>query len=102
MRKSSLVILAAVALPFAAGAQQPVQYWSTPVPAKVKVPAYVTRAMDDPARASDRKDDVRRQMAAVMVFTGVKPGDTVLELAPGTGYWTRVFSQIVGPKGHVY
>ncbi|MGH8190541.1 MAG: class I SAM-dependent methyltransferase, partial [Rhodanobacteraceae bacterium] len=26
----------------------------------------------------------------------------VLELVPGSGYWTRVFSQIVGPTGHVY
>ncbi|MGH8190848.1 MAG: class I SAM-dependent methyltransferase [Rhodanobacteraceae bacterium] len=102
MWKSSLVLLTALVLPFAAGAQQSHPYWLTPVAANVKVPAYVTRAMDDPARAADRKDDVRRQMAAVMVFTGVKPGDTVLELAPGTGYWTRVFSQIVGPKGHVY
>lgn len=77
-------------------------HWATPVPAQVQVPAYVTKAMDDPARAFQKEDDVRRQMAAVMAFTGVKPGDTVLELAPGTGYWTRVFSQIVGPKGHVY
>ena len=102
MRKSSLVLLAAFVLPFAAGAQQAPRDWSPPVAAKVHVPAYVTKAMNDPARAEDRKDDVRRQMAAVMAFTGVKPGDTVLELAPGSGYWTRVFSQIVGPKGHVY
>jgi predicted methyltransferase len=26
----------------------------------------------------------------------------VLELIPGSGYFTRVFSAIVGPKGHVY
>jgi predicted methyltransferase len=37
-----------------------------------------------------------------MTFSGVKPGQQVLELAPGSGYWTRVFSAIVGPKGHVY
>lgn len=66
------------------------------------VPAYVTAAMHDPARAADAKDDARRQMAAVMTFTTVKPGDSVLELDPGTGYWTRVFSQVVGPQGHVY
>jgi len=66
------------------------------------VPAYVTRAIMDPAREADRADDQRRQMAAVMTFTGVKPGDKVMELVPGRGYWTRVFSGIVGDKGHVY
>src|SRR5207342_2487654 len=30
------------------------------------------------------------------------PGDNVLELVPGSGYFTRVFSKVVGPKGHVY
>ncbi|WP_437343399.1 class I SAM-dependent methyltransferase [Rhodanobacter geophilus] len=66
------------------------------------IPAYVTAAIKDPARAADTKDDARRQMAAVMTFAQVKPGATVLELVPSSGYWTRVFSAIVGPGGHVY
>src|SRR5690348_3439465 len=66
------------------------------------VPAYVTAAINDPARAADHHDDARRQIAAVMTFAQVKPGDTVVELVPASGYWTRVFSAIVGPKGHVY
>jgi len=41
-------------------------------------------------------------MAAVLAFTGVKLGDDVLELVLGTGYCTRVFSQIVRSGGHVY
>lgn len=64
--------------------------------------ADITRAMQDPARAADRTNDQRRQMAAILTFTGIKPGDDVLELVPGSGYWTRVFSRIVGSKGHVY
>lgn len=70
--------------------------------AGANVPAYITTAINDPARKADKTDDQRRQMAAVMTFTEVKPGQNVLELVPGQGYWTRVFSQIVGPKGHVY
>ena len=66
------------------------------------VPAYVTAAVNDPARAADQHDDARRQIVAVMSFAGVKPGQSVLELDPGHGYWTRVFSAIVGPNGHVY
>jgi len=100
MRTPSLVLLAAVALPLAANAQS-----SAPSAASAqtaKVPAYVTKAINDPVRAADRKDDARRQIAAVMTFAGVKPGDKVLELVPASGYWTRVFSRIVGPGGHVY
>jgi predicted methyltransferase len=94
-------LLAALALPLAANAQSAAPS-STPATQAANVPAYVTKAIDDPARAADRKDDARRQIAAVMTFAGVKPGDKVLELDPGSGYWTRVFSRIVGPNGHVY
>lgn len=66
------------------------------------IPAYVSAAVANPARAADAKDDDRRQLAAIMAFAEVKPGDTVLELVPGSGYWTRVFSGIVGPDGKVY
>ena len=100
MRCSGYALTAALLLPLAATAQPT---GSAPTSSgAVNVPAYITRAINDPARAADRKDDVRRKMADVMTFTGVKPGDKVLELVPGTGYWTRVFSQIVGSEGHVY
>ncbi len=67
-----------------------------------EVPAYLTKAMASPARDQDKADDARRQMAAVMQFAGVKPGQDVLELVPGRGYWTLVFSGVVGTAGHVY
>ena len=66
------------------------------------VPAYVTAALDAPARKDDVANDARRQVAAVMTFAQVQPGQKVAELIPGRGYWTRVFSGIVGPQGHVY
>lgn len=65
-------------------------------------PAYVSAALHDPARKDDAANDERRHPAEVMAFTKVKPGQKVLELVPGSGYWTRIFSAIVGPKGHVY
>ncbi|HET7370938.1 MAG TPA: methyltransferase, partial [Gammaproteobacteria bacterium] len=89
-------MLAAVLLPAFAPAQQASEATDT------AVPPYVTAAINDPARQADKADDARRKMAAVMTFTEVRPGDEVLELAPGSGYWTRVFSTIVGPRGHVY
>ncbi len=62
----------------------------------------VTRALADPARADQQGDDARRQAAAVLQFAGVKPGDVVVDYLPGSGYWTRIFSGVVGANGHVY
>jgi predicted methyltransferase len=66
------------------------------------LPAYVSQAVADAGRDADRKDDARRHGAELVAFSGVKPGDTVLELVPGGGYFTRIFSRIVGDTGHVY
>ena len=35
-------------------------------------------------------------------FARVDPGSTVIDVYPGDGEWTRLFSGIVGPKGRVY
>ncbi len=67
------------------------------------MPASIVAAVADPARpADDRARDVARKPAEVVAFAGVKPGDTVVDLIPGGGYFTRVFSKAVGPTGHVY
>ncbi|NUS38339.1 MAG: class I SAM-dependent methyltransferase [Lysobacter sp.] len=66
------------------------------------IPAYVQAAVADPGREADRAKDANRHAAEVVAFAGVKPGDKVLELVPGGGYFTRVFSKVVGDKGHVY
>lgn len=89
MRLTLFAALLALMAPFAARAADP-------------TPAYVIAALNAPARKADVVDDVRRQAAAVVTFTGVKPGSKVLELVPGEGYWTRIFSGVVGAKGHVY
>ncbi|MEP6898381.1 MAG: methyltransferase [Rhodanobacter sp.] len=66
------------------------------------VSAVVAKAVNDPARQTDKTNDARRKVAALMMFAEVRPGQKVLELIPGSGYFTRVFSAIVGPQGHVY
>jgi predicted methyltransferase len=66
-------------------------------------PAFLERAVADAHRPdADRSRDAARKPAEVLAFAGVKPGDKVLELLPGRGYFTRVFSLAVGPGGHVY
>jgi predicted methyltransferase len=63
----------------------------------------VAAAIADPARAAHRNAaDARRKPAEMILLSGVKPGDRVLDLIPGDGYWTRIFSKIVGPEGRVY
>ena len=46
--------------------------------------------------------DGNRKPAETIAFAGVKPGMVVGEFYPGGGYFTRMLSDVVGPKGHVY
>jgi predicted methyltransferase len=67
------------------------------------VPATVAAAVADHGRpADDTARDAARKPAQVVAFAGVKPGDKVLELLPGSGYFTRILSKIVGPSGHLW
>src|SRR6202043_3072361 len=90
MRTLFLAACAAVGLAAAAVAAAPA------------IPAYVSAAVADKGRDADREVDARRHPAEVIAFSGVKPGDKVVDLIPGSGYFTKVFSKAVGPKGHVY
>ncbi len=63
----------------------------------------ITAAVADPGRpAADTARDAVRKPAEMLAFAGLKSGDTVLEVLPGGGYFTRLISKAVGPKGHVY
>jgi predicted methyltransferase len=71
--------------------------------AEAATPAYVTAAVADPARpAADTQRDADRKPAAMLEFAGVKPGMTIADLIPGSGYFTRLFSAAVGASGKVY
>jgi predicted methyltransferase len=50
----------------------------------------------------DTKLDASRKPAEMVSFAMVKPGQTVMDVWPGGGYWTRLFSDVVGPSGKVY
>ena len=78
--------------------------WSG-VPAKSMsdVPTYIASAVADAARPpADKAQDANRKPEEVLAFAGVKPGDKVVDLMPGSGYYTRIFSKIVGAQGKVY
>jgi predicted methyltransferase len=65
--------------------------------------AYVAAAVasaDRPVADTDR--DAARHPAELIAFAGLKPGDRVADIMPGGGYFTRIFSKVVGPRGQVF
>ncbi|MGO9425378.1 MAG: methyltransferase, partial [Steroidobacteraceae bacterium] len=67
------------------------------------VPDFIAAAIADPNRpAADKDRDASRKPAETVEFAGIKPGDKIAELLPGGGYFTRIFSKVVGSAGHVY
>lgn len=62
----------------------------------------IAAAVADPARPqADRDRDADRKPAETIAFAGLKPGQRIADLLPGGGYFTRIFSGVVGPKGEV-
>src|SRR3954465_11754153 len=42
------------------------------------------------------------KLSELIRFARVKAGSTVIDVYPGDGDWTRLFSDVVGPEGRVY
>lgn len=92
--KSTLLAAAVVAAVFSQAAPA-----ATPASAKAAIAAAVA---DTHRPAKDTEQDTVRRPADLLAFSKVKAGDTVLDVWPGGGYWSRLFSPIVGAKGKVY
>jgi predicted methyltransferase len=66
------------------------------------IPANIKAAVADSSRPdADKERDANRKPAETLAFADVKAGQQVAELIPGGGYFSRIFSKAVGPKGHV-
>ncbi len=71
--------------------------------ASAAVPANITAALADAGRpAADTARDGARKPGELLALGGVKSGAKVADLVMGGGYFTRILSAAVGPKGHVY
>lgn len=85
-----LTLCAAVAAHGGAGGTQPTV-------------ASLSAALADPARPPEEAQlDALRKPAELLAFAGVKPGDRIADFMSGNGYFTRIFSRVVGPAGRVY
>jgi predicted methyltransferase len=92
--KTALIGMSAALL--LAGAAVAPQAWAAVSPA-------IAAALDNPARpAADKARDADRHAAEIVAFTQVKPGDKVADVFPGSGYYTKIFASVVGPKGLVW
>ena len=88
-----IIFLCAVALSIAVG--------GTAMGAEI--PGYIVKAVANPARSKgEREADAHRLPAETIAFAGVEPGMVIGEFIPGDGYFSRILSRIVGPKGKIY
>jgi predicted methyltransferase len=67
------------------------------------VHANIEVAVADNARpGEDMQRDVNRKPGDTLAFADVRAGEQIGELSPGSGYFSRILSKAVGPKGHVF
>ena len=65
--------------------------------------AALKTAIADSARpAADTARDKYRHPSETLVFWGLKPGLTVVEIEPGTGYWTEILARYAKATGGHY
>jgi predicted methyltransferase len=63
----------------------------------------IASALADPRRPPDQVAlDAWRKPEEVIAFAGIKRGDKIADFMSGAGYFTRLFSRVVGPEGRVY
>ncbi len=61
------------------------------------------RAVYQPQRyTEDSSRDKSRKPSDILNISGVKPGQTVIDLLGGGGYYSELFNYVVGEKGKVY
>jgi predicted methyltransferase len=67
------------------------------------VSARIAQAVAERERPStDVARDVNRKPAETLAFAGVHPGLVIADYIANSGYFTRLFADVTGPRGHVY
>ena len=84
-------------------AEAPAEPAPAPAPVAAQIPGYVADAVNDPNRPAEQRElDGVRMPAETIAFAGLEPGNIIVDYRPGGGYFTRIFSKVVGPNGKVY
>ena len=67
------------------------------------IPANIARAVADSNRPeADKQRDANRKPGETLAFVGIARGNRIAELLPGGGYFTRILSKAVGPRGKIF
>jgi predicted methyltransferase len=63
----------------------------------------LVKALDSPLRTGpDKARDVFRHPAQSLTFWGLAPGDTVIDISPGSGWWTDILAPYLAATGGHY
>jgi predicted methyltransferase len=65
------------------------------------VSTYAAAVASETRPEADRDSDASRKPEAVLEFFGIQPGDIVLEMWAGGGYYTELLAHVVGESGKV-
>jgi predicted methyltransferase len=79
--------------------------WAAAAPglARAAADAVLADVIENGPRApADKARDVYRHPGASLAFWGLKPGDTVIDVAPGAGWWTDILAPYLARTGGHY
>ena len=68
-------------------------------PKPLAVADYAPILADAARPEADKKDDAARKPAEVLAFAQIRPGDTVLEMEAGRGWYSEILSSAIGTSG---
>jgi predicted methyltransferase len=104
MKRLSALFLTAAALSATACATQTTTAGSAASPTQQdSVDSRLASAIANPARQEvHRVRDIHRHPAETLAFFGLKPGATVIEIVPGTGYYAEILAPYAKATGGKY
>lgn len=71
--------------------------------ASVATAATISESIENSNRTdANRERDAARKPADVLSFIALESGDVVLDYGSGGGYWSELFSSVVGDDGKIY
>ena len=65
--------------------------------------SHIEKSIYNPERSDDdREQDGKRKLPEILKLLEIKDGMSIVDLDAGSGYFTEIFSYLVGKKGKVY